>query len=500
MAFFPEDDLDPISQGRRLGQHFMIAAPGPQREPVELPGIEMPAAASNQQSAVSTQPKTGMGSPDVAGATNATSVTKPSMGGIDHPITGSPDHRMNMADPLEQDRQQHQAKLEQYRREGSGIHQIHNPFLRTMARVGDIAGSMFFPYQMAAIPGTELHHRQLMGQESGAINQDLGEQHSQAQTEQERAQTAHTQAETETLKNPQPKPKEEQWEELKDFTGPNGEPLQMEKNSGQVRIAGGDILGIKSKAAQPKEGELPLGDRVAQLNAAMQRRYQVLNPNQKLPEDLTLQPNATAKDFDRIDKIMQQTEGAQGTKASQEQSNAIRREMLALANKKEGRAETAAKDKETKPLQQSIDDAEQAHTLAQMGDAGNAEADVDLALSFFKTMRSGGQGIRFTRQEQDLIIGARSSAQDLLGVAQKVFGSGQKFTPEQRAQIVKVIDVHADAARRALQRIQSGEEAPAGGGGGAMIKVQIPGQKPGQIPASAKAQFMKDHPNAQVLP
>ncbi len=45
---------------------------------------------------------------------------------------------------------------------------------------------------------------------------------------------------------------------------------------------------------------------------------------------------------------------------------------------------------------------------------------------------------------------------------------------------------------------------PNGGGRGStgvangMITVQIPGQPPGQIPASAKEQFMKDHPNAVV--
>lgn len=32
-----------------------------------------------------------------------------------------------------------------------------------------------------------------------------------------------------------------------------------------------------------------------------------------------------------------------------------------------------------------------------------------------------------------------------------------------------------------------------------MIRVQIPGQPPGSIPASAKEQFLKDHPDAKVL-
>lgn len=75
---------------------------------------------------------------------------------------------------------------------GSGISQIHNPFLRGLAHVADIAGSTLFPFQTAMIPGTEGHHRQLMNQETGAIDRDLSEQTS-------RAATAHTSAETSHL-------------------------------------------------------------------------------------------------------------------------------------------------------------------------------------------------------------------------------------------------------------------------------------------------------------
>ena len=101
--------------------------------------------------------------------------------------------------------------------------------------------------------------------------------------------------------------------------------------------------------------------------------------------------------------------------------------------------------------QNIVDEADTAHKLAAMGAAGNAPADVDLALSFFKTMKgASGSGIRFTQQEQNLIRGSRNSAGDIEGVAQKVLGGGQMFTPEQRQNIIKVIDTHADAARNHL--------------------------------------------------
>lgn len=118
-----------------------------------------------------------------------------------------------------------------------------------------------------------------------------------------------------------------------------------------------------------------------------------------------------------------------------------------------------AADKESKAAQSVVEDAETAHTLAREAEAGNAPADVDLALQFFKTMKgSGGAGIRFTQTEQNLIMGARNSAEDLQAVAQKVIGSGQKFTTDQRNKILKVIDIHADAARKHV----AGGSAPAG--------------------------------------
>lgn len=70
---------------------------------------------------------------------------------------------------------------------------------------------------------------------------------------------------------------------------------------------------------------------IDQLNAGLAQRYQVLNPGKPLPASFTLQPNATQKDFDRVDKLMQQTEQGQGTKALRDQSAAIRNQTLSMA-------------------------------------------------------------------------------------------------------------------------------------------------------------------------
>ena len=74
----------------------------------------------------------------------------------------------------------------------------------------------------------------------------------------------------------------------------------------------------------------PLGNRVPSLNAAMQSRYQVLNPGKPLPPQFVLAPDSTTKDFDRVDKLMQQTEQAEGVKAARAQAAATRAQAAAL--------------------------------------------------------------------------------------------------------------------------------------------------------------------------
>jgi hypothetical protein len=328
--------------------------------------------------------------PDTAAATPAYPPTPTSMA-TDNGV--APIARPNAARPVitpDQRQAAHQAELDRLTSStdhsgnvpaggASGISQIQNPFLRTIARIGDVAGRAMFPSIEREIPGTEGHHRDLVNTAQGQVNTDLGQQAKTAQTAQEVATTAHTKAETDALENPQPKPKEETWEELKDFTGPNGEPLQMEKNSGQVKIAGGNILGIKRVSANQKEGEMPLTDRVSQLNSMLATRFQVLNPGKPLPTQYTLPQNATQKDYDRIDKGLEAEERAVGTKAQQDTANEMRRQTAALAAQN-------AEDRRDKDSMQVVvgTDADGNRVLVSKGEAdklnltGVTKADADL--------------------------------------------------------------------------------------------------------------------------
>lgn len=155
-----------------------------------------------------------------------------------------------------------QNELKRLQDTGSGISQIKNPWARGAARGLNIAGeigSAIIPQigtALRAIPGTEEHHQQLIGREQrslGADTQNAAQgavtEHTQAETEAIPAETALKEAQTTALG--EPKPKEEEWTPYKEFTGTNGEPLEIEKNSGHVQLVGGGVpTGFKAAKAE----------------------------------------------------------------------------------------------------------------------------------------------------------------------------------------------------------------------------------------------------------
>lgn len=55
-----------------------------------------------------------------------------------------------------------------------GPAQIHNPFLRGLATVGDAIGTTFAPRALSVIPGTTLHHNAEVGRAEGAVAAERG--------------------------------------------------------------------------------------------------------------------------------------------------------------------------------------------------------------------------------------------------------------------------------------------------------------------------------------
>lgn len=72
-------------------------------------------------------------------------------------------------------------------------------------------------------------------------------------------------------------------------------------------------------------------DQIDQYNQGLAARYQVMNPGKQVPPAFTLPPNATPKDFDRVDKLLEGTERAAGTQAQRGEANAMRQATLQIA-------------------------------------------------------------------------------------------------------------------------------------------------------------------------
>lgn len=127
-----------------------------------------------------------------------------------------------------------QSKLEHDTRTGSGIQQFQqrHPILGGIARVGAGIGSAMFPGVAATIPGTDMHHQAVLGQDRHAVGQDLDEQEKTAQIGNEQArgpllsaQTREANANAEEKENPTPKIGTPEADTLHDLmTGNNGQP------------------------------------------------------------------------------------------------------------------------------------------------------------------------------------------------------------------------------------------------------------------------------------
>jgi len=72
---------------------------------------------------------------------------------------------------------------------GSGVSQIQNPFLRGLARVGDLGAELFVPRFEKDIPGTEGHHSQLIENQEHLINAGVKQGQEEALTQHENVET-----------------------------------------------------------------------------------------------------------------------------------------------------------------------------------------------------------------------------------------------------------------------------------------------------------------------
>jgi hypothetical protein len=434
--------------------------------------------------------------------------------------------------------QAHLRRMNELEDRGSGISQIHSPWARIPLQILDALGSAIVPQLTMNLPGTEYHHQMLVRGARGNVTEDEALASGEAQREHLAAETANQQAEAAARANPQATWKQGTEPEV-DPEHPELGPQSVwynEKDPTQKRFGGAPVAAKPTGPKEPKEGELPLGERVPQLNKELEARYQVLHPGQALPPQFTLAANATQKDFDRMDKVMEATEKATGTKAEQDTLAEMRRQNQATAAETKKNTEATQSyykhsgfiDKLRAPVDTLVMRMGRLEdTLRQQ----SPQADALVAPELLTVMAGGqGSGLRMNEAEIARIVGGRSVWENLKARIQHWNtdpAAARSITPDQDKQIRALVGavaakVHgkqaaADEARRALiesndpkehrqiyakmqeefDRIDRGEEP--GGGGGGTIRVQIPGHPPAEIDATRKADFLKKYPNAKVL-
>ncbi len=351
-----------------------------------------------------------------------------------------------------------------------------NPFAKFMARAGtgalgalDVAGESLLPRAAMLVPesiiGTRIANNQAAKRAETEQAMQTAKQKVDAETE--TAGAAKSRAETEAAK--------EHWEELH----PTKQGITPEELFMTDALHGGQNGGPKTDSSGKPYTYLTA-------HAAWKQAEQDTKPD-KMPTEVIkrkvggvdhniLIDKATGKDIQDLGEL--------GEKAPAEPGSFMplydaKGRVTGAWNPKDGRVINApgnlpgttaqgqhitteaqtALDKKTAPLKAVVDEADQAATFKDMADKGNAEADVNLALSFFKAMRSsqsGGSGIRFTQQENNLIMGSRGLMDSLEVKGNKVFSNGQPLAKKQRQEILDVINVHKKAAQRQLQELQGG--------------------------------------------
>lgn len=365
----------------------------------------------------------------------------------------------------------------------SGIGQIHNPWARIPLQIADAVGSTFFPGISMALPGTELHHRMLVNDASNAVGTEQDVLDNQTKRGLQEAQTAEATAQAagapahadeaaaraESLRHPKDENEAKTVTTAAGIFGWNPATKRFDIKVGEAPEDKGSITHILDRdgnafklnhdgtatpiktpdgkqvqgMAPGPEAEKPLGN-VDQMNAAMTARYQVLHPGGTLPPHFTLPPHATRGDYERIDKAMEATERALGTKAQQDQSNEMRRQTMAIAaGNRDKKEESGLRNATLKEFTPAVDSAERFNVMAKNYEDAIRNHDQQAMLSLLANHLGMTMGLqKGARMTKDIIQEAERSRPWLQGMKANFSPdgvlSGVALTPEQMRQMVNL--------------------------------------------------------------
>jgi hypothetical protein len=245
-------------------------------------------------------------------------------------------------------------------------------------------------------------------------------------------------------------------------------------------------------------------------NQALADRHQILNPGKPLPPEFTLQPNATQADYERIDKLMEATEKAQGTK-TQQQTNEIDKAKLAAARLTAASVSASRKDIATHELKyvqpanaieksyEMMDSAyKEYEALDKQGKEFPTGAQSMMALSTHLTTTFGNvKGSRITKDMIQEHLHARSISDDA-EVAFNKLRNGDKLSKGQWEAFHELVSESRQLSWDTAVREADRKNIPTDFLPNGLTAVKAKGMKAGVIPTTNVAAFQKKYPDADV--
>lgn len=299
------------------------------------------------------------------------------------------------------------------------------------SRIGQAGAATFIPGAAAAeemIPGTMLYNQAQHEQAAESIKRSQEQEQLNSEMQLRQAQTANIPQESK-LKQ------EELDEQLADHGMKIGDDGKLSAQDPEEWSPGfkadqemkeAQIYGLKNPWSKLPDKE-PL-ENVDNINAAFQQRYDVYHPNTPLPEEFKLGKGATKGDFDRMDKMLNAIEMAEGKKdesaAKRADAQAARASARAITmmglSMRQNKQDTTQRGQIYKTYQPVMDSAERMNVMTQNYEDAVGKHDQQAMLSLLYNHMGMTMGLqKGARMTQDLIREAQRSQPWLQGIKAK---------------------------------------------------------------------------------
>lgn len=450
-----------------------------------------------------------------------------------------------------------QTELERVHQRGTGIHNIHNPVLKTLATIGDVLAGTFAPRAEMLIPGTEGHHALELARAGQAVKGENEAANQQSEATLRKANAGHLQAETDTLIPAQAHHAEAQATEAESL------PAFHEAQNENVRLrqAGVDEHNRATEDAALKAQEA----KATASKAAADAKWRSLgfDPDTQAPlaDDQLSEPLKLQRIHGELMKAQGEAAAAKAEYDRARAANAPDQAQLALVRLQQAQQRMTIQ-KERLGLSESQFELRSQGTVNGVAPAGTLLTEDNRPVGTANAQNVRPTGTQINRGE--LATSAQHQLEDMRSIVQKrseIFGpmAGRKTDfsvwlgsddPDAAAfrtartilgdheagtfggrsnETVKNLEAAAglfktnpDAVQASLNQLEKANKTfigqgtrktvgsntaaaqpvvppPAASGGGDMITMKLPNGQTGQIHASQKDNFIKANPGATVV-